>query len=261
MVLSYGYMTVLTNNIYYGFASNETGLSICNGAILKYDAETFETQIPTPEDFQNSYFEIIEETAIYGGLKALRVKVDSVDPFICFVDNQWDYNNDYVFDVTKYYTAPGERMRIHPLEAGDEFVIGPYVQNSDEELVGKIITVKQLEDLQQEIADPEGNQGWMIVDNNAEEQKTMEEINMLKTELTQLKKTLDDEYARRSEVVMKAQDERLAGTTLFVGADGNVKTGIMNGMLLKNDKNEIYEISFDERGGIVVSNVDSGSDP
>ena len=260
MVLSYGYMTVLTNNIYYGFALNKTGLSICNGAILKYDAETFETQIPTPEDFQNSYFEIIEETAIYGGLKALRVKVQSVDPFICFVDNQWDYNNDYVFDVTKYYTEPGERMRIHPLEAGDEFVIGPYVQNS-EELVGKIITVKQLADLQQETADPEPNQGWMIVENNAEEQKTMQEISMLKDELIQLKQKLDDEYAKKVEVVMKEQGENLAGSALFVGSDGAVQTGIMNGMLLKNENNEIYEISFDERGGIVVSNVDSGSDP
>lgn len=126
-----GYMTMLTDLNYEGRAINgEDGLlQNCVHANLHFDAN---------DDQRKSLFIITRSTnggtltgvvhsatTVYDGIPAIEILVKSITPggeFFLIAD-QWDYNDDWKYDMTRYAAAKGDYVRLHRLHAGEMFII------------------------------------------------------------------------------------------------------------------------------------------
>lgn len=74
-----------------------------------------------PDASTDNPFVCVEETTIYDNMPAYRFKVEGT-PGVYIVENGFEDRGVAVFDNTAYEVLPGEYVRAHKLEDGDEFV-------------------------------------------------------------------------------------------------------------------------------------------
>jgi len=138
---SYGYMTLLNDNIWYGSQIHDT--DIAQATIVERVGYDDKFAIVKNSEDTTSQFLVVDEINIFDGLPALVLEVVKLDSPLMFVQNQWDYNDDLEYAIDMIDT--GNFIRSHPLTVGEKFVMGPYANQSEGgPLVGTMFTVADI---------------------------------------------------------------------------------------------------------------------
>ncbi len=138
---SYGYMTLLNNNVWYG--SQIRYEDIGQATLVEQVGIDGKYAVVKMSEDTTSKFLVVDEIKVFDGLPALLIEVVKLDSKLMFVRNQWDYNDDLEYAIDDIEV--NDFVRAHPLTVGEKFVVGPYVNNSEgAPLVGTVFTVADI---------------------------------------------------------------------------------------------------------------------